>query len=151
MANKFNGSLDSAVFSSTLSQTLLDNTPLIEKSILEQLYDIDPSCDLLFSLYAILDEQTKNFYNISSNMLIKNDFIELSKEAHKLKSSFGSMGLVELQKICKQIELLSKDSQVREYKERIKELLEFFHERYAPSMELLKLNLNGFKNEKKAS
>lgn len=151
MATKFTGAVDSTILSSTLPNTLLDNAIIVENSILEQLFDIDPSCDLPFSLYSILEEQTKNFYNFSSNMIMKNDFTGLGSEAHKLKSSFGSLGLVELQRICKQIELLSKDIEAREYKERLQELLELFRDRYTPSMEMLKRSLNGFKNEKKAS
>lgn len=128
-----------------------NTTILLDNSMIEQLIQVDPSGDLLVSLYSILNEQTKNFYNFSNALLTQNDFLNLSREAHKLKSSFGSMGLVELQKICKQIELLAKDSEADKRKDRLQELLVVFEQTYSPSMEILKYNLNGFKHEKKAS
>lgn len=124
---------------------------LLDNSMLEQLSQVDPSGDLLVSLFSILNEQTKNFYNFSNALLVQNDFMNLSREAHKLKSSFGSMGLVELQKICKQIELLAKNSDDLTRKERLKDLLAIYEQTYSPSMEILKYNLNGFKHEKKTS
>lgn len=124
---------------------------LLDNSMLEQLSQVDPSGDLLVSLFAILNEQTKNFYNFSNTLLIQNDYLNLSREAHKLKSSFGSLGLVELQRICKQIELLAKSADDLARKERLKDLLAIYEQTYSPSMEILKYNLNGFKHEKKTS
>lgn len=124
---------------------------LLDNSMLEQLSQVDPSGDLLENLFSILNEQTKNFYSFSNNLLLQNDYRNLGREAHKLKSSFGSMGLVELQKICKQIELLAKDGNDMSRKERLKDLLAIYEQTYSPSMEILKYNLNGFKHEKKTS
>jgi HPt (histidine-containing phosphotransfer) domain-containing protein len=126
-------------------------TILLDNSMLEQLNQVDPSGELLENLFSILNDQTKNFYDFSNGLLLQNDYGNLGREAHKLKSSFGSMGLVELQKICKQIELLAKEGNDSTRKERLKELLVIFNQTYSLSMEILKYNLNGFKHEKKTS
>ncbi|MCB0368462.1 MAG: Hpt domain-containing protein [Bdellovibrionales bacterium] len=124
---------------------------LLDNSILRQLYDIDPSGELLTSLCSILNEQTSGFEKNFETFLSSNKYELLMKESHKLKSSFGSLGLISLQEICKCVELECKKNESDIDKSILKNQLTLFKKIYSPSMDLLGISLNGFKYEKKAS
>jgi HPt (histidine-containing phosphotransfer) domain-containing protein len=124
---------------------------LLDDAMISQLVEIDPSCDLLNSLEQILIDQTKDFTQKLNIYIQTSNFALLSKEAHKLKSSFGSMGLICMQNICKEIELeCKKEIQTLNIKKIIK-YQEDYIKFYEPSMALLNHNLNGIKYEKKTS
>lgn len=80
---------------------------------IDRLFEVDKSGRLIVSLYEILEPQHKLFHAeiLKLNKLVDqaikaNDLIEFSKFTHKMKSSYGNMGLVKLSHVAQNLEKL---------------------------------------------
>lgn len=77
---------------------------LLKNEFIDRLLEVDPSGNLLVSLYNILDTQHREYLaflhelrKIKKINKYSEQFLKGSKESHKMKSSYGNMGLSRLQ------------------------------------------------------
>lgn len=124
---------------------------LLTKETVNSLIEIDSSLELINSLYEILESQGNAYRKDLINLRQFKNFIQISKEAHKLKSSFGSLGLTKLQFISKNLEIECKKKDEDIDVNLIDFLFSELESYYSSSMSELKDYINGFKSKEKAS
>mgnify|MGYP000644463003 FL=1 len=124
---------------------------ILTKETVNSLVEMDTSLELINSLYEILDSQGNAYRNDLIKLRNSKKFLQISKEAHKLKSSFGSLGLTKLQFISKNLELECKKNDDEININLIDFLFSELESYYSSSMSELKDYINGFKSKEKAS
>lgn len=86
-----------------------NNKVLFDDEYIKRLLEVDTSGQLVISLQAILKSQ-HDLYVKECIIFAKDDikslkeYSDFSKSSHKMKSSYGNMGLVELSQIAKNFE-----------------------------------------------
>ncbi len=143
-------SLENQEILSQIRKGIYEQT-LLTKETVNSLIEIDSSLELINSLYEILESQGNAYRKDLINLRQFKNFIQISKEAHKLKSSFGSLGLTKLQFISKNLEIECKKKDEDINVNLIDFLFSELESYYSSSMSELKDYINGFKSKEKAS
>lgn len=86
-----------------------DEKIMFDYEYIKRLLEVDSSGKLIISLNKILITQHQDYVKhciamSSSERKRTEDYIEFSKSSHKMKSSYGNMGLIELSQLAKTFE-----------------------------------------------
>ena len=89
----------------------------LNKNQINELLEIEKAADekIINELVVIYKDQLLDFTNQAPDIVGRRDLDQLSKLAHRLKSSAGNLGLVQPAEICLTLEIESKNQSEMDY------------------------------------
>lgn len=94
-----------------IDQILLSFVRLDQVKI-DEIVSYDPSKQLLVELIQIFDKETTSTVSQIKSELENNNYYNISRLAHRLRSTSSNLGAIRLNEILKRLEYLTQDSNV---------------------------------------